>query len=592
MIPTNRPGQGGLPQNPNQPPRRASGNGLPSNPSNKRAGLPQGLPSQQNPSQRPTRPTNNPDSPLTNPNRPDPGAQRPKNPYSQRDENTSGNLNYREDGLPELSNENPLHSGRMSRANEPSRVRSLKNETIVNSYDSPEDDTFSSIPIEEQIEEAEIDPYEEEELERERAEAERRRLLEDARSRKAKREEEELEKLNAEEENNKQDQAEALAAKSKRKSKKVKENKKDDSGQDVFIDEEKLKLEPYGNKNRKSIKVSDFDDRKNKARNAAIVRYSFLGLAALIALLGVKSSFFPPEQWTAEEIQELSLAANDITGFPIDAGKGFAVDFMKAYLSDSKDKVGNTVLGYFYSGKMQSESTDTRYMHQNLKQKVLYGPTVYSVTPLTEHSTSYVVGALVESSNAEAAAPNDASASHWEFFNVNVYRNSSTGALSITPDSPTVVPPSEIMSATDVPAPDPVGTGTVDETLTESLTSVVHGFLKGYASSTATDHSALDQYIVNDADHSLKRGLEGQYSFAGGIESAVKFSAYPTSVPNEVKVKVSVRWANDISGNKEIRSEYNSNYIMTLEKQSNEKYLVSKFAPEYFVAYDALENTE
>jgi len=591
VIPTNRPGQGGLPQNPNQPPRKPQG-GLPSSPGNRQQGLPQDLPNQ---AQRRVRPESanqrqqgNQGGNLNRPQSPNQGQQ--QFDEGSKSQGLPSRLNYRDDGLPELSNENPLHSGSMSQNRKPARPRPIQNDRVVNSFDDPEDDTFSSIPVDEQIEETEYDPYDEEDARVRAEDAERKKLLEEARMRKAQREKEELDKLAEEEEESKQ-QAEALAAKqSQKKSNKSKKNKKDKTGQDIFIDEENLKLKPYGNPNRKSIKVNDFDERKNKSRNAAIVKYSVIGLLGGIFLLGLKSSFMPADQWTADEIQAEALAANNVTGFPIESGRGYAIDFMQAYLTDDKDKVGNSVLGYFYSGNFAPSNNEARYMNQSLRQKILYGPTIYSVTPLTDHSTSYVVGALVESSNSEAKAPSDDSASHWEFFNVNVYANPDTGALSITPDSPTVVPAAEVMAASDVPDANPIGTGSVDEELTKSLTSVVQGFMKGYATSSPTDHSALDQYIVSDAGSELKRGLDGQYDFAGGIESGLTFEAYPTEIPGEVKVKVGVRWANNIPGNKEIRSEYNSNYIMTLEKQDNDKYLVSKFAPEYFVASDALES--
>src|SRR5699024_10123875 len=97
---------------------------------------------------------------------------------------------------------------------------------------------------------------------------------------------------------------------------------------------------------------------------------------------------------------------------------------------------------------------------------------------------------------------------------------------------------------------------------------------------------AIEQYIVLISDSELKKGINSEFSLADS-SSAVTYEAFPVEDSTEVKVRVTVIWTDKPNGAEEdskAKVEYTSRYVMTLEQQSDGRYLVSKFAPEYYVA--------
>lgn len=380
-----------------------------------------------------------------------------------------------------------------------------------------------------------------------------------------------------------------IKKKPSRRNRRRTKSRKDKKGRNVFVDEKKGKIKSFGgSRSKRKLKEGQFDVRKNKRQEAIIVRGVVIGLVGIVAILGVKNSFFPPHQWTQEEIASISTSAIGMTNFPLDEGRGFATDFMKAYLTTNVDDTSKKVLGYYYSGVMDdNDSSTSRTVSSDFKQEVVFGPTVYSSKSLTDYSAQYVIGAVVKDTAVEGATPSEGSEPHWMYFAVNVYYNADKDNFTITPDSPSVVPATEVGSESDVPELKALGNGESDDELGKSIESVVYGYLKGYVSTSPTDHSALDQYIIVNPPADLLKGLNNSYEFAGDISDAVQYTAYKTDDPNVVKAEVTVNWRNKLGGEEtSMKAEYKSNYSMTLEKQSNGQYLVSKFQPIYYVQAD------
>ena len=370
--------------------------------------------------------------------------------------------------------------------------------------------------------------------------------------------------------------------------------KKPTRNQSVEIDGDKKKLMPFGSK-KKVLRVGDFDPRKDLRRNQKLTRFAVIGIFLAIMMTGFYQAVFPAKPLTEQEVYELSLEATNYTNFPVESGRGFATDFMDAYLTVDPDSASANVLNYYYGGSLESasgsgsSSTSTRTATGSYNQTILSGPTVYSARGLTDTSGAYTVGALVHPKTIANDGDGEAQVGEpkWMFFNVNVYFDESSRSFAITPESPTVIPATEVMSQQDVPNSLPLGSGDSSDELAEDVSSVVNGFMQGYSETTPTDHSSLDQYIVSDPDSALTKGLSSEYVLDDS-SNALTYEAFPPEdeESNEVKVRVTATWVSspDGSAENESRVQFTSTYVMTLERQGDGRYLVSKFAPEYYVA--------
>lgn len=378
----------------------------------------------------------------------------------------------------------------------------------------------------------------------------------------------------------------------KRKSKAVKPQagELDKKGQNVFVDGDKKKLKPFGGK--KSLKTSDLDPRKNIRQQAKAVQAIVIILLIAVVLVGLYNALVPKPTLTTNDVVKTVQQTVAMTNFPIQEGEGFAKDFMKAYWEMGTDPAAQTVLNYYYSGRMVagSQNYPNRNVSKGYGQTLLYGPTVYKTQYLTDQSANYTIGALVQpedlglvgqvdaNGNPVQPAVPDGSTAEWQFFSVNVYYDPATLQFSITPDSPTLVPRTQAMPSTSTPQQAIIGTGkAIDDQ--NSVKATVQGFMEGYRTSSPSDHIRLDQYLKAKPSPELLNGLGGVYQFANkGVDGAVTYVAYGTDT-KDVKVLVKVVWEYDYTAG--VTTTYNSQYIMTLEPDSN-GFAVTKFAPYYY----------
>ena len=368
-------------------------------------------------------------------------------------------------------------------------------------------------------------------------------------------------------------------------SKKEKPSKSKEPGytDDTFIDEKNEKLKPFGRK--RAAKVSEFDQRKNMRQKARFIQMGVIGFLVVLVGLGLKNAFFPPATLSENDVVGIVQSETGTFGFPVARGGAFAKDFMQAYLtidnsSPATKALNDQALSYFYTGGSGEGEAPTRVVGSEVKQTILYGPTIYDSKEVTAYSAIYTIGSLVNVTTQGAPPAVDGSTAKWMFYSVNVYYDAKTDGFYITPASPVVVPNLEVKAPTNLPEPLPLGTGQSDSTLTDNVRSLVYGFIDGYAKSSPSDHSKIDQYILPNPDASLLKGLNNTYKLAGPPESAIQYEAYPTDDPKVAKVRVKVTWR---IGDATNYVDNDSTYVMTLNKQDNGTYLVSKFAPEIFL---------
>lgn len=328
--------------------------------------------------------------------------------------------------------------------------------------------------------------------------------------------------------------------------------------EDTFVDKKKAKIKPFGRK----AKVSEFDHRKNIRKRAAIIQYSVIGLLVIIIALGVKNAVFPPPSLSEDDVEQIAEQTTGNTGFPVERGKGFATDFIRAYLTVSGNDNDEKLLNYYYNGNSENSYSNSIAVNDKMRQKVVSGPTVYQADTPAKYSGRFLVGAVVANNKGEY---------HQDFFWVNVYFDKKTQSLSIVPGSPTVAAPPSITQQGDVPeAPETEGE---DSELHDAIKPVVEGFINEFAQATPEDHEKLVPYMTPTASVRSLNGLGGRYKVGD-----IKYTAYaPTASNPSPMVEVSVKWEEPNDD-----AEYDSKYFMILEKQGNGKYLVKDFGFKYF----------
>lgn len=409
------------------------------------------------------------------------------------------------------------------------------------------------------------------------------------------------------------------------------ERRAEDERQPEFIDKKKRRLLPFGStkegekKNKKTLRVGDFDPRVDRKRQVKVRQYAIVGLLGAVFSVGVVNALFDDSGLSQQDVAIIAQKSTGYTNFPKQEGEGFALNFMKAFLNVNSDANASKVLTYYYTGDFAdakggdtsfgqstsggSEATATRSGTSSFQQRVLYGPVVYDYNTISDQSGSYVIGALVSQADTSGASGSEGASassvknagSDWVFFNVNVYYDEATDKFAIAPDSPSLVPQVASQKQDQIPQPETLGTGETSEELNAAVRSTVNGFVQGYSTTNDEDHSAIDQYVVSNPDKELLKGLDSQVSLSDATNS-ITYDAYPVEGTNQVKVRTSVVWedkpevadnnASSSSKDKKKNSNektteskvtYTSRYIMTLEKQSDGRYLVSKFSPEYYV---------
>lgn len=356
-----------------------------------------------------------------------------------------------------------------------------------------------------------------------------------------------------------------------------------------FFDANAGKLNPFGeNSSFKGVDstVSRSDKRKNLKTRANVVTGTILATCLLLVGFGAKQTFFPSNLVTENEVTRIVQTHTGMTGFPLEAGKGIATDFINAYLTVGGDPSADSVLGYYYAGDLKpSNSNDLRSTGGNFKQGVLNGPNVYSAKPVDEHSAMYTVGALVAPEDTKTEAPKDGSNAQWVFFNVNVFYDAETNRFGIPKNSPTIVSPMSV--ETNIPKAKAIGKGSPNKELLKEVETTVKGFLQAYGKSTSDNNSDLKPFLVNDAE--LLAGMSG---LGGEFEitdiNSLELNAYDTETEGEAKVTAKVPWSHKEG---EASITYRSSYVLTLTKQADGTYKISKFVPEAYV-FDEGETAE
>lgn len=340
-----------------------------------------------------------------------------------------------------------------------------------------------------------------------------------------------------------------------------------------FIDKKKKKLIPFGgNKSKRKVKSSDFDDRKNVLGKTKIIRLVIMGSVVLLFGLGVKNTFFPSHVYTEEQIRQFGREGAGRTGFPEERGAAFVENFMEAYLTfDNQRPELKHALDYYY-GYSTSEVTVSR--GANARQQVLISPSVYKVELFSSYSARYEVTAYV----TDSTGIGDVSSGHWRSFAVNLYYDEVNDTLTVTKDSPSLVPNPRIAAQTTIPEEAPFGNGSVNEAILPALSPTINGFISAFADSTHLSHERVLPYIRNNDDLSLLDGFGGLVELNDDPSRSIRKVVYDTDSGDYVVV-LEVDWLDTSSSRGDTSILYTSKYIMNISEEAPGKYFVDYFEP-------------
>lgn len=369
----------------------------------------------------------------------------------------------------------------------------------------------------------------------------------------------------------------------------------EERGKDKFIDKKKKRLIPFGGKKSKKkilVKSSDFDDRKNVLAKTKITQFSIIVIILILFFVGLKNTFLPSHVYTQDQIKSFAAEGAGQTGFPSERGKVFAENFMSSYLTlDKSDPTVLEALSYYYG---RDGMTNSSYAGLNMswtsetRQNVVVAPKVFETNLLSKYSAQYKVSAYVSNTSGEKVVENK-NDGRWLTFSINVYYDEEKDALSVTPDSPTIIPNRNVEDQASVPSPKKLGNGTVNKEMFKALTPTIDGFIDAYGKSSLKSHDNIIQYVDDKDDITLHDGFGGALVLNGSPNEAIKKVVYDVGEEDTglYEVEVTVKWA-DAAGNVENKKiEYVSRYQMGIRTDSEGKFVVTSFKPfEYLKSGD------
>lgn len=364
---------------------------------------------------------------------------------------------------------------------------------------------------------------------------------------------------------------------------------------DKYIDKKRKKIipkggnksRPRGEKTKKFQGTSRFDGRKNAANTIKMARVAvIIGLVGLFCF-GIKNTFFQQIP-NANEIASIAQQTNGDTGYPVERGQALAEQFAQAYLTYDSTNDNDRTLSYFYNGTEKTTnipSVTTRVFDVAVKQSTLVDPKTFDVIAGNSYSYTFYVSTLVtDLQNGQTNKAGEQS-SRWVALAINVLYDKKHNEMSISQDSPAIVPSFKVAKGdvySDTPA-EKLGTGDADDAAFAAMTPTITGYLTSYSASNSVNHSKLNQYIETNPDNSVIDGFSGKFEFVND-PSSFSGQAYPVSSSknnNKWKVDLKIGWK-DAQSEKQNGVIYTGRYVMTIKK-SDSKYFVEKFVPYTYV---------
>lgn len=346
------------------------------------------------------------------------------------------------------------------------------------------------------------------------------------------------------------------------------DNPFDDVKQEEYIDYKKKKIKPLGGKKSK-IKDKDLDDRKNKLNMISMLRL-FIFICIIIAFaLGIKNTWFPERVYTNRDIANIAVSAIGKTGFPLERGRAFSQEYLYHYLNNTEES----------RELLQKFGSDNRQIQNKSQQKPALIPILYSEQTDNYYSGIYKYSVYITDFNGKTYNEDEhKEVGHWLSFMVQVYYDNENDSLTAI-DTPTLIPTYIIDNDNSkIPQAEKLGTGEVaDKEVQEDADPTIKGFIKAFMDVDKNNYDEIVQYIPSDKPLALINGFGGTVKLAD--KSNINYKIYKTEKANSYIAEVDLQLQNAQTNPIGSGTIYNAKYVLRFEKTSDNKYLVTKFAP-------------
>ena len=378
------------------------------------------------------------------------------------------------------------------------------------------------------------------------------------------------------------------------------------------IDAEKGTLKPFDSdrktKRKKTVSTKDFDARRNLAKRENRIRTGVVVILVSVLGLAIYQTVVPKHIPDEAEIKAIAQQAVNKTKFPASRAKVFAENYVSSYVRINADEDSNKLLNYYTTGSDEKNSVNSsgRSHSGQVTQYDIVSAKADDGISLGDNSGSFLVTAYVRPSITkqdantlkEKTATEKMDEGKWVSFRVNVFWDETTNGFAIA-GTPTLMPSTNVIPSNNVPKAKALGK--LDSTATNKVQGTVTNFMKAYATSSPEDYTSLQQYVTANADASLKTGMRGKFTFGNTSSSkgGISVEAYLPEGSNSddvLTVKTTVDWVDAIESATsdqatQPRITYQSTYILTMVKQADGKYQVSKMTPEIYTPdADALKD--
>lgn len=369
------------------------------------------------------------------------------------------------------------------------------------------------------------------------------------------------------------------------------------------IDAEKGTLKPFDSdrktKRKKTVSTKDFDARRNLAKRENRIRTGVVVILVSVLGLAIYQTVVPKHIPDAAEIKAIAQQAVNKTKFPASRAKVFAENYVSSYVRINADEDSNKLLNYYTTGSDEKNSVNSsgRSHSGQVTQYDIVSAKADDGISLGDNSGSFLVTAYVRPSITkqdantlkEKTATEKMDEGKWVSFRVNVFWDEKMNGFAIA-GTPTLMPSTNVIPSNNVPKAKALGK--LDSTATNKVQGTVTNFMKAYATSSPEDYTSLQQYVTANADASLKTGMRGKFTFGNTSSSkgGISVEAYLPEGSNSddvLTVKTTVDWVDAIESATseqatQPRITYQSTYILTMVKQADGKYQVSKMTPEIY----------
>lgn len=325
-------------------------------------------------------------------------------------------------------------------------------------------------------------------------------------------------------------------------------------------------------KQRPPKKQGNYSGGRNKVLFLRIGVFAALGV---LVLLGAKSILLPGSGPTKDQVMSAAKEALGQTGFPQDAGVGFATAFTKTFLTMDPAQVAQRDAQLKnYAPEDVIQTIDLRYRTDQDTITAADGttsapaPALEAAPGANQASQSvtqgpYFVGAKnVDEKNSVITTLSQLNNNQWVYLQIPITYDPTTLGLAVSA-TPTFLSPT-LLAKVNADAGEPSWQSDTD--VVQAFQSDLENYLLAWS---ASDSNLISRYITTDATVATKTGLENTVKFSRLAELSVESVTEESLTPNTRRAQADVIWIDPATN-----IVYTQSYRLVIEKQPDNRWYV------------------